>query len=76
VRSRYWLPNATRQPLDRCLRRVPVAPPVPSANGFKSGRRGGYDYDYSPAKAKQPSDAAVSPNGAASAEETVPTAKG
>jgi succinoglycan biosynthesis transport protein ExoP len=50
------------------------------ANGFKAGRRGsygyGYGYDYSPAKTAQPSDAAVSPNGAVSAEETVPTAKG
>jgi capsular exopolysaccharide synthesis family protein len=41
------------------------------ANGFKSGRRGGYGYgygyDYSPAKPKQPADAdpPVSPNGPA-----------
>jgi capsular exopolysaccharide synthesis family protein len=50
------------------------------ANGFKAGRRGsygyGYGYDYAPAKTAQPSDAAVSPNGAVSAEETVPTVKG
>jgi capsular exopolysaccharide synthesis family protein len=50
------------------------------ANGFKVGRRGsygyGYGYDYEPAKPGQPSEAAVSPNGAVSAEETVPTAKG
>jgi hypothetical protein len=52
------------------------------ANGFKTGRRGGYGYDYAPAKSKppakskQPSSESVSPNGAASAEEPVPTVKG
>jgi Mrp family chromosome partitioning ATPase len=42
------------------------------ANGFKSGRRGGYGYgygyDYAPAKPESPSDTPSSPNGAAAAE--------
>jgi capsular exopolysaccharide synthesis family protein len=45
------------------------------ANGLKAGKRGGayrYTYDYAPPV----STAAASPNGAASAEEPVPTAKG
>jgi succinoglycan biosynthesis transport protein ExoP len=50
------------------------------ANGFKSGRRGGYGYgygyDYSPAKSKPPSDTPVSPNGSASPEVPVPTPHG
>lgn len=50
------------------------------ANGFKSGRRGGYGYgygyDYSPAKPQPPSDTPVSPNGAASPEAPVPAANG
>ncbi len=39
------------------------------ANGFKSGRRGGYGYgygyDYTPAKPEPPTDTPASPNGAA-----------
>ena len=39
------------------------------ANGFKSGRRGGYGYgygyDYAPAKPESPTDTPASPNGAA-----------
>jgi succinoglycan biosynthesis transport protein ExoP len=50
------------------------------ANGFKAGRRGGYGYgygyDYAPTKSGQPSSESASPNGAASAEEPVPTVKG
>jgi len=50
------------------------------ANGFKTGRRGGYSYgygyDYAPAKSKQPSSESVSSNGVASAEEPVPTVEG
>ena len=42
------------------------------ANGFKSGRRGGYGYgygyDYTPAKPEPPTDTPASPNGAAAAE--------
>ena len=42
------------------------------ANGFKSGRRGGYGYgygyDYTPAKPEPPTDTPVSPNGAAAPE--------
>ncbi len=49
------------------------------ANGFKSGRRGGYGYgygyDYEPAKPGPPS-MLVSPNGDASPEAPVPTVKG
>jgi tyrosine-protein kinase len=50
------------------------------ANGFKSGRRGGYGYgygyDYSPAKPEPPSGTPASPNGAASPEAPVPTING
>jgi capsular exopolysaccharide synthesis family protein len=56
------------------------------ANGFKSGRRGGYGYgygyDYSPAKPAKSSEsgpssgAPVSPDGVSSAGEPVPTANG
>jgi capsular exopolysaccharide synthesis family protein len=50
------------------------------ANGFKSGRRGGYGYgygyDYSPAKSASPPDTPASPNGAASPEAPVPTVNG
>jgi capsular exopolysaccharide synthesis family protein len=49
------------------------------ANGFKSGRRGGYGYgygyDYTPAKPGPPS-MLVSPNGDASPDAPVPTVKG
>ena len=42
------------------------------ANGFKSGRRGGYGYgygyDYTPAKPEPPTDTPASPNGAAAPE--------
>jgi hypothetical protein len=42
------------------------------ANGFKSGRRGGYGYgygyDYTPAKPEPLPDTPASPNGAAAAE--------
>jgi capsular exopolysaccharide synthesis family protein len=42
------------------------------ANGFKSGRRGGYGYgygyDYTPAKPEPPVDTPASPNGAAAPE--------
>jgi capsular exopolysaccharide synthesis family protein len=42
------------------------------ANGFKSGRRGGYGYgygyDYTPAKPEPPADTPASPNGAAAPE--------
>jgi capsular exopolysaccharide synthesis family protein len=42
------------------------------ANGFKSGRRGGYGYgygyDYTPAKPESPTDTPASPNGAAAPE--------
>jgi capsular exopolysaccharide synthesis family protein len=42
------------------------------ANGFRSGRRGGYGYgygyDYAPAKPESPSDTPSSPNGAAAPE--------
>jgi capsular exopolysaccharide synthesis family protein len=50
------------------------------ANGFKSGRRGGYGYgygyDYAPAKPASPPDTPASPNGAASPEAPVPTVNG
>jgi capsular exopolysaccharide synthesis family protein len=50
------------------------------ANGFKSGRRGGYGYgygyDYTPAKSASPPDTPASPNGAASPEAPVPTVNG
>jgi capsular exopolysaccharide synthesis family protein len=50
------------------------------ANGFKSGRRGGYGYgygyDYSPAKSASPPDTPAPPNGAASPEAPVPTVNG
>jgi len=55
------------------------------ANGFKSGRRGGYGYGYSYDYAASGAGAttgakagaeAASPNGAVSADEPVPTAKG
>lgn len=56
------------------------------ANGFKSGRRGGYGYgygyDYSPAKPTKSSEsgpssgAPASPDGVSSAGEPVPTANG
>lgn len=56
------------------------------ANGFKAGRRGGYGYgygyDYTPAKSTAPSDSqpgsgeGVSPGGASSAGEPVPSANG
>jgi len=47
------------------------------ANGFKAGRLGsyGYAYDYAYAGAERPPTAGVSPNGAATADEPVPTAK-
>jgi capsular exopolysaccharide synthesis family protein len=49
------------------------------ANGFKSGRRGGYGYgygyDYEPAK-PGPASMLVSPNGEASPDAPVPTVKG
>jgi capsular exopolysaccharide synthesis family protein len=48
------------------------------ANGFKAGGPGsyGYAYDYGYAAGGKPPAAPASPNGAASAEETVPTGKG
>jgi len=50
------------------------------ANGFKSGRRGGYGYgygyDYTPAKSASPPGTPASPNGAASPEAPVPTVNG
>ena len=50
------------------------------ANGFKSGRRGGYGYgygyDYAPAKPEPPADTPVSPNGAVGTEAPVPTVNG
>jgi capsular exopolysaccharide synthesis family protein len=50
------------------------------ANGFKSGRRGGYGYgygyDYSPAKPESPPQTPVSPNGVAPTEAPVPTVNG
>jgi hypothetical protein len=51
------------------------------ANGFKATRGSygySYDYSYTPDKQSSPTPAAdvTSPNGAASAEETVPTIKG
>jgi capsular exopolysaccharide synthesis family protein len=52
------------------------------ANGFKSGRRGGYGYgygyNYEPTKPSEQAGAVASPspNGAISSEETVPTVKG
>jgi Mrp family chromosome partitioning ATPase len=51
------------------------------ANGFKSGRGSygySYDYSYAPDRQSPPTPAAegTSPNGAASAEEPVPTVKG
>jgi capsular exopolysaccharide synthesis family protein len=49
------------------------------ANGFKTGRRGGYGYgygyDYAPTKSGQPSSESVSPNGAASSDTPLPTIK-
>jgi capsular exopolysaccharide synthesis family protein len=50
------------------------------ANGFKSGRRGGYGYgygyDYSPAKPEPSADTPASPNGAASPEAPVSSVRG
>jgi capsular exopolysaccharide synthesis family protein len=46
------------------------------ANGFKSGRRGGYGYgygyDYTPAKPESPPDTPASPNGTTAAPEAPP----